>query len=56
MKKVFVVIFVLNIFVIIVLCVKFSMWENMVIELIVVSDFNKFINENFYNFMDFQDG
>lgn len=43
MKKVLVVIFVLKILVIIVFCVKLSICENMVIELMVVSDFNKFI-------------
>lgn len=42
-KKVLVVILVLKICVIIVLWVKFSMCENMVIELIVVSDFKRFI-------------
>lgn len=43
MKKVSVVIFVLKILAIIVFRVKLSICENMVIELMVVSDFNKFI-------------
>ena len=35
---------------------KPSTRENMVIELTAASDFNKFINVNFQNHTDFQDG